>query len=185
MIYRILYFFIKPIVYIVLMLLPVEAFVRMVYFLPSRLVVLILKHLGATIGENVRVAVPITFHGLDNESKKPFSNLVVGNNVYIGRETFLDLTDQIVLEDNVTLAMQVMIITHTNVGESPIKNRLPEMQHPVRIKSGAYLGARVTVLEDITIGQQSIIAAGAVVTQSVPEHMLCGGVPAKQIKNLL
>jgi maltose O-acetyltransferase len=56
---------------------------------------------------------------------------------------------------------------------------------PITIGDGCWLGARVTVLGGVTIGQGAIVAAGAVVTKDVPPHSLVGGVPAKLIRQLL
>ena len=45
-----------------------------------------------------------------------------------------------------------------------------------------WLGANVTVLQGVTIGDNAIVAAGAVVTKDVPANAIVGGVPAKMIK---
>ncbi|MCJ7651750.1 MAG: acyltransferase, partial [Candidatus Lokiarchaeota archaeon] len=55
---------------------------------------------------------------------------------------------------------------------------------PVRIKKGAWLGLHSIVLGGVTIGEGSVIAAGAVVTKDVPDFALAGGVPAKVLKYL-
>jgi len=54
----------------------------------------------------------------------------------------------------------------------------------VQIGDGAWLGARVTVLPGVTIGRKAVIAAGAVVTQAIPDGCLAAGVPAEIIKVL-
>jgi maltose O-acetyltransferase len=53
---------------------------------------------------------------------------------------------------------------------------------PVTIESGAWVGARATILGGIRIGAGSVVAAGAVVTRSVPSNTLVGGVPATVIR---
>jgi len=55
---------------------------------------------------------------------------------------------------------------------------------PVVIEDGVWLGARVTVLKGVTIGQGAVVAAGAVVTRDVPPRTLVGGVPARVIRAL-
>ncbi|MBV4357845.1 hypothetical protein KTO63_11845 [Parasegetibacter sp. MAH-26] len=55
---------------------------------------------------------------------------------------------------------------------------------PITIEDGAWIGSRVTILPGVTIGEKSIIAAGAVVTKDVEPYTLVGGVPAKIIKHL-
>ena len=54
----------------------------------------------------------------------------------------------------------------------------------VTIADDVWIGANAVVLPGVTIGQHSVVAAGAVVTQDVPPYSVVGGVPAKVIKNL-
>ena len=54
---------------------------------------------------------------------------------------------------------------------------------PVRIGKGVWIGARATLLACITIGDNAVVAAGAVVTKDVPDDTVVGGVPAKPIKS--
>ena len=97
----------------------------------------------------------------------------------------MDLQDKIVIEDEVTISHRVMILTHTDSGASPLKDSaLPASQSPVTIRRGAYIGANVTILEGVEIGEASIVGAGAVVTRSVPPATVVAGVPARVIKNL-
>ena len=53
---------------------------------------------------------------------------------------------------------------------------------PIHIGKKVWLGANVTVLQGVTIGENAIVAAGAVVTKDVPANAIVGGVPAKVIK---
>ena len=55
---------------------------------------------------------------------------------------------------------------------------------PVHIGSGVWFGASVTVLPGVSIGDEAVIAAGAVVTKDVPPRTVAAGVPAKVIKRL-
>lgn len=57
-----------------------------------------------------------------------------------------------------------------------------EMSKPVNIKDNVWIGTKATILKGVTIGQGSIIAAGAVVTKDVPERCIVAGVPARVIK---
>ena len=60
--------------------------------------------------------------------------------------------------------------------------KLPENDAPVVIEDDVWCGANVTILKGVTIGRGSVIAAGAVVTKSVPPYSIAGGVPAKVLK---
>ena len=53
---------------------------------------------------------------------------------------------------------------------------------PVVIEDDVWIGANVTILKGVTIGHGSVIAAGAVVTQSFPPYSIIGGVPARLLK---
>ncbi|MGA0368013.1 MAG: acyltransferase [Kiritimatiellia bacterium] len=58
-----------------------------------------------------------------------------------------------------------------------------ETQGPLQIGANCWLGARVTVLDAASVGDHCVLAAGAVVTQSFPDHSLLGGVPARLLES--
>ena len=153
-------------------------------FLPTRLIAATLRRYGADIGERVRFRSPLVIHNGETKSRAYYRNLKVGNDCYFGRELFLDLQDRIEIEDQVTISHRVMILTHTDAGTSPLKDlTVPTSQAPVIIRRGAYVGANVTILEGVEIGESSVIGAGAVVTQSIPAHAVAVGIPAKPLRN--
>ena len=59
------------------------------------------------------------------------------------------------------------------------------MPAPIHIGKKVWLGANVTVLPGVTIGDNAIVAAGAVVTKDVEPNIIVGGIPAKFIKKIL
>ena len=63
-----------------------------------------------------------------------------------------------------------------------VSEKLQENDAPVVIEDDVWCGANVTILKGVTIGRGSIVAAGAVVTQSFPPYSIIGGVPAKLLK---
>ena len=153
-------------------------------FMPTQAIGPTLRTCGARIGANVRFKSPLVIHNTRLERGRYYENLQVGEDCYLGRELFLDLQDQIVVEDQVTISHRVMILTHTNAGASPLSHHIPTSQAPVVIRRGAYIGANVTILEGVEIGESSIVGAGAVVTRSVPPATVVAGVPAKFIRKL-
>jgi acetyltransferase-like isoleucine patch superfamily enzyme len=152
-------------------------------FMPTQAIAPMLRANGASIGQRVRFLSPLVIHNSDRERGQYYRRLEVGNDCYLGRELFLDLQDQIVIEDRVTISHRVMILTHTDAGTSPLKDDFIETrQAPVLIRRGAYVGANVTILQGVEIGESSVVGAGAVVTRSVPACSVVVGVPARVVK---
>lgn len=153
-------------------------------FMPTRFIAPTLRRYGASIGQGVRFRSPLVIHNSDTESPDYYRNLRVGNDCYLGRELFLDLQDKIEIEDNVTISHRVMILTHTDAGTSPLKNTvIATSQAPVVIRRGAYIGANVTILAGVEIGESSVVGAGAVVTRSVSPGVVVAGVPAAPLSS--
>ena len=154
-------------------------------FMPTQAIAPTLRDYGARIGANVRFRSPVVIHNSRAERGRYYENLLVGDHCYLGRELFLDLQAEIVIEDQVTISHRVMILTHTDAGNSPLRDQVINTeQAPVTIRRGAYIGANVTILQGVEIGESSIVGAGAVVTRSVPPSSIVAGVPARVIKNV-
>ncbi|MDB5112014.1 MAG: acetyltransferase, partial [Mucilaginibacter sp.] len=64
------------------------------------------------------------------------------------------------------------------------ENRKSLVCSPIVVKRNAWIGAAATILPGVTIGENSVVAAGAVVTKDVPANTIVAGVPARAIKNL-
>ena len=154
-------------------------------FMPTQVIAPTLRANGAAIGQRVRFRSPLVIHNSDIVRRRYYEKLTVGDDCYFGRELFLDLQDRIVIEDKVTISHRVMILTHTDAGASPLQGEfIPTAQAPVIIRKGAYIGANVTILQGVEIGEGSIVGAGAVVTRSVAPASVVAGVPARTIKTL-
>lgn len=88
-----------------------------------------------------------------------FNSIKIGNQVYIG--------DDVAIRDS---------DGHEIIGSDK------SMTMPIVIEDHVWIGAKVTVLKGVTIGEGSVVAAGAVVSKDVPPHTLVAGVPAKVVK---
>ena len=106
----------------------------------------------------------------------------IGNNVFVNHGcSFLDLGG-ITIEDDVLIGPQVKLVTE-NHPVDPANRKSLDLKSIV-VKKNAWIGAGAVILPGVTIGENSIVAAGAVVTQDVPSNTIVGGVPAKHIKNI-
>lgn len=121
---------------------------------------------------------PVTIHN----AAVDYSNLSIGSNVHLGRGVLLDLSDRIVICDNATVSMGCHLLTHTDVGNRPLRHILPPHVASLTIGDGAYLGANVVVLAGCDIGERAIVGAGAVVTRPVPADARVAGVPARPLE---
>jgi maltose O-acetyltransferase len=154
-------------------------------FMPTEEIAPTLRKYGARIGAGVRFRSPLVIHNSRAERGRYYENLRVGDKCYLGRELFLDLQAEIVIEDRVTISHRVMILTHTDAGDSPLRDQVINTeQAPVIIRCGAYIGANVTVLQGVEIGEESVVGAGALVSRSVPPNSVVAGVPARVINTL-
>jgi len=153
---------------------------RMALFPPVR--VLLARLYGARIGKRVVLHNARFF----NTYRRGFAGWSVGDECFIGDECLFDLADSIEMQDQVTLAERVLILTHTNVGyhDHPLQKHFPASVGPVVLEKGCYLGAQCVILPGVRVGRGSFVAAGAVVTEDVPEGVLAAGVPARVIRKL-
>ncbi len=109
-------------------------------------------------------------------------NISIGKNVFVNHAcTFMD-RGGITLEDNVLIGPKVNLVT-TNHPVNPAERRATISQ-PIVIKKGAWIGVGATILPGVTVGENSIVAAGAIVSKDVPDNSIVGGVPAKFIKSI-
>ena len=156
------------------------SFVNSIFLFPFRS--FLLRIAGADIGKDT-VLHKITFF---NHYQQGFGTLKIGNECFVGDEVSLDLSDEIILEDKVTLANRALILTHVNVGykDHPLQEFFPKITKKVVIKKGAFVGANATILPGVIVGQCSFIGAGAVVTKDVPDWTVVVGSPAKILKHL-
>jgi acetyltransferase-like isoleucine patch superfamily enzyme len=113
----------------------------------------------------------------------------IGKHVFIGGGCILDRArpNLITIEDYVSLAGNVSILTHSNPTKPlrEILGKSADIKKPVIIKRGAWIAINCVILPGVTVGENSIVASGAVVTKDVPPYTMVGGVPAKFIKKII
>jgi acetyltransferase-like isoleucine patch superfamily enzyme len=136
------------------------------------------------------------FHSLSYSS--PLPNLVIrfqrcrgvkiGKNCHFSPYVLLDLLhpELITIEDNVTISSNSMIFAHVNPTTNEfLKNHgYPRTIKPVVIKNGAIISVGCIIIAGVTIGKNSIVGAGSVVSQDVPDFCVVAGNPARVIKKI-
>jgi len=141
-----------------------------------------LRCLGAQVGRGVRVH-PCRF--INHELG--FSNLRIGDGVYLGADCLLDLAGSLDIEARATVSARCVLITHVDPGQShgnPLVRLYPPSRRGCRIGQEAWLGVGVVVLETGDVGAGSVVAAGSVVTGQLPAGHLCVGQPARPTRRL-
>ena len=114
-------------------------------------------------------------------------NIKIGTNVSINHNCFLEGAGGIDIGSNVMIAHQVSIMSNSHITKNiniPMKAQGVKM-NKVIIEDNVWIGAKVTILDGITIGEGSILAANSVINKNVNKFSVVGGVPAKFIKNRL
>jgi len=163
------------------------ALVRYLRSPDPQLTVWLLRRFGARVGERTTIKGALMLDNVyqDRESAGDLSHLEIGSNCYLGEDVYLDLANLVVIGDNALLSGRVSLITHSDCHRSPQLSRIyPRTSGPVRVGQGAWLGFGVTVLCGTSIGENSVVAAGSVVTRAVASATLCAGVPARTVRRL-
>lgn len=109
-------------------------------------------------------------------------NITFGKNVFINAGCCFQDQGGITIGDGTLIGHHVVLAT-INHGLSP-DERAASYFAPIVIGKNVWIGANATILQGVTIGDNSVVAAGAVVNRDVPENTVVGGVPAKIIKNI-
>ena len=119
---------------------------------------------------------PVVFGGSNDEVK-------LGANVKLENALLNVASGTITIGDNTFCGHNVCLLTGNHPLEGNRKHVSPD-GHDIRIGKNVWLASNVTVIGPCTIGDNCVIAAGAVVTKDCEAGWLYGGVPAKQIKRV-
>ncbi|MBO9200144.1 acyltransferase [Niastella sp. MAH-29] len=131
--------------------------------------------------------------------------VIIGNRVFIGASTII-CRSKVEFGNNIFVAWNTCFYDHDSHsldyrhrqqditqqltdfrnGESFIKNKNWEVVNsaPIKICDNAWIGMNALILKGVTVGEGAIVAAGSVVTKSVPAWTVVAGNPAKVVKNL-
>jgi maltose O-acetyltransferase len=112
------------------------------------------------------------------------SRLEVGDRVFVNAGVIVDNKASVIIEDDAAIGPGALITTAGHDMSSPRRRQGPVEPAPVHIGRGAWIGARAVVLPGVTVGEGSVVAAGAVVTRDCKPHTVYAGVPARPIREL-
>ncbi|HUM64381.1 MAG TPA: acyltransferase [Chitinophagaceae bacterium] len=148
---------------------------------------------NVTVGENVRIFNFVNAYGcsIDDNSKvgafvEIQKGVFIGKNCKISSHSFL--CEGVHIEDNVFIGHGVMFTNDlfpraTNADGSQQTDADWKVIE-THVKKGASIGSNATILCGITIGENALVGAGAVVTKDVPPNTVVAGSPAKIIKTI-
>jgi acetyltransferase-like isoleucine patch superfamily enzyme len=146
-----------------------------------------------SVGDGLRIDGPLGIAGLGKviagrnlhldknvvlSTFTPQAEIRIGSNVLIGGRTFIGAQGLVTIGDNTMIAGQVMIFDSDFHG---IDDQ-PTQERPIRIGSHVWIGIRAMILEGVTIGDNSIVGAGSVVSKSVAPNSIVAGNPARFIR---
>lgn len=113
-----------------------------------------------------------------------------GSYTTIGARTFVNYgavildVGQVDIGDDVQIGPNVQLLTPTHPMDARERRAGWEAQRPVVVASGVWLGGGVIVCPGVTIGADSVVGAGSVVTRDVPAHVFAAGNPCRVIRDL-
>jgi acetyltransferase-like isoleucine patch superfamily enzyme len=145
------------------------------------------------LGKDVKIGEFVNLYGCaigDNTKIGPFveiqKNARVGRNCKIQSHTFI--CEGVTIEDDVFVGHNVTFINdrypRATTDEGTLQTEQDWECTPTLIKKGSSVGSSVTLLCGITVGENSIVGAGSVVTRDVPANVIIAGNPANVIKTL-
>lgn len=142
----------------------------------------LLRTFGARIGtRHVRIHAPLVLHGAEDG----YANLAIGDGCILNGYVYIDLAGKVTLEEGVGLGPGSIVMTHNRYNYNPVLEERLAAQcgvADVRFKRSSSVKAGAIVIKGVTIGTNSVVAAGAVVTHDVESFTIVAGVPARVIQ---
>lgn len=151
--------------------------VKIIFFLsalpyPTSLKRMILRIFGARVGIGVVIKPRVNIHF-------PWK-LSIGDHVWIGEEVFMLNFEQLTIGNNVCISQRVLLCGGNHNYKDPA---MPYRNGPITLKDGSWIGAACFVGPNVTVGTDTVVAAGSIVTKSIYDNGIYGGNPLNFIKH--
>ena len=134
----------------------------------------LLRSIGYKIGEKTSIVGPIICTG----------NLEIGDNCWIGTNFIVRGNGTVKLGNNIDVGPDVTFITGSHLIGNKFRRAGEGYNCRILVKDGCWIGSKSTFLNEIIVGEASVIASCACVCKDVRSNVLIGGVPARIIKEL-
>lgn len=131
----------------------------------------VLRLFGAQVGRGVVIKPRVNIHF-------PWK-LSVGDFTWLGEEVFILNFEPVVIGAHCCLSQRVFLCAGNHDYRRP---DFPFRNRPITVRDGAWIGAQTFVAPGVTIGCETVIGAGSVVTQDQPAGMFCAGNPCAAVK---
>ena len=133
----------------------------------------------------IAYSTPFSDHAVSLQRSR---GVKIGKNCHISPYVLIDLIypQLVTIGDNVTIGSNTLIFAHANPTTNLFlkKNGYPRKVEPITIKSGAVLFPGCIITAGVTIGENSLIGAGSVVFEDIPDYCVVVGNPARIVKKI-
>ncbi|GIJ49414.1 hypothetical protein Val02_63000 [Virgisporangium aliadipatigenens] len=140
------------------------------------------REFGIEIGDDVTIR---SYSYLDCYGAN--GRIAIGARTGIGQSVYIGGNGGVIIGNDVMISGHTYIVAATHGFDPSISipyAKQPETRVGICIEDGAWVAANCVVVDGVTVGAGSVVAAGAVVTRDVPERTLVAGVPARPVRSL-
>jgi maltose O-acetyltransferase len=136
----------------------------------------LLEQLLGGIGQETEIRSPVYFdYG---------RHTTIGHRTFVNKGAMILDVGRVTIGDEVQIGPYVQLLTPTHPTDAVTRRAGWEAQQPITVENGVWLGGGVIVCPGVTIGEDSVVGAGSVVTRDVPPRVFAAGNPCRVIRDL-